>query len=140
MSSIINYLGLAGQISFTLLLPVDFLLLLVLHWPPCHKFVVLLDIGYLCLQPRAWKLVPRTTMVPDYGPLVGIYAGPDTREIHGRAGAPGRRGAGLAKDPLRGPIVPASKTHTCIWGFDGRGSRLTLHQHTNLMTNYLVLQ
>ena len=79
----------------------------------------MLDIGYLCLQPRAWKLVPRTTMVPNYGPPVGIRAGRTYGKHMGRQAC--RADNELAIGPLRGPGVPANILRTRIWGIDGLG-------------------
>ena len=78
---------------------------------------LLLDIGYLCIQPRAWIRVPRTTTVPILGPLwVCALAGQYGMHM-GRQAC--RAGNNLAIGSLRIPGVPANILCTRIWGIGG---------------------
>ena len=84
------------------------------HSGPCEG---VLDIGYLCIQPRAWIRVPRTTTVPILGPLwVCALAGQYGMHM-GRQAC--RAGNNLAIGSLRIPGVPANILCTRIWGIDG---------------------
>ena len=69
------------------------------HSGPCEG---VLDIGYLCIQPRAWMRVPRTTTVPIYGPPVGTRASRTIREAHRLAGVPGWRRVSDRSTPWAG--------------------------------------
>ena len=100
-----------------------FLPILVLHDLIPHLVLVpcllLLDIGYLCIQPRARMRVHEPLWCPFVGPRwVYALAGQYGKHM-GRQAC--RAGDELAIGPLNGTGVAANILHACIWGIDGLG-------------------
>ena len=79
----------------------------------------MLDIGYLCIQPRARMRVHEPLWFPFVGPLwVYALAGQCGKHM-GRQAC--RAGDELAMGPLRGPGVAVNILHAYSWGIDGLG-------------------
>ena len=93
--------------------------------------VKVLDIGYLCIQPRAWIRVPRTTTVPICGPPVGMRASRTLREAHRQAGVPGWRRVSDRSTPWAGQ---SSRQHIARTHLGYRRPWVAVSLYTNTLT------